>query len=104
MKNYKYNAVHIYISNSTIIPTSTMDDFNALLTKENILRNRLDRFIENGRKTAIAKRTHGFFEGKIVDLQKLWEDYCAIDLSINEMLVQNKKAEKCDYVEEEHYG
>lgn len=81
-----------------------MADFDALLTKENILRNRLDRFIENGRKTAIAKRTQGFFEGKIADLQKLWDDYSAIDLSINEMQIQAKKTDKCDYVEEDHYG
>lgn len=64
----------------------------------------MDRYIDNGRKTATAKRTHGFFEFKINELTKLWEEYCSIDLSINEILAQTKTGSKCDYLEEDRFG
>lgn len=80
-----------------------MADLEALLTKENILRSRLDKLIDNGRKTAIVKRTQGFYEAKINDLKHLWDEYCAIDLAINEILLQSEEV-KHKYLEEDRYG
>lgn len=80
-----------------------MADFAALMTKENILRSRLDRFIENGRKTATIKRTQGFYESRITDLKSLWEEYCAVDLAINQELLQSKD-DNSDYLKEDRFG
>lgn len=81
-----------------------MSDLNELLATEAILRFRIEKLVENGRKAAIKYRTHGFFETKMTDLRKLWEDYGVIDLEINKYIAKAKKGEKFDYIEDDTYG
>lgn len=81
-----------------------MTELADLLVTEAILRYRIEKFIENGRKTALAKRTQGFFETKSIDLRKLWDDYGHIDLAIHKVLIQDKTKDKCSYLEDDSYG
>lgn len=81
-----------------------MTDITALLTKEGLLRDRLDKCIENGKKTAIVKRTQGFYENKLEDLRKLWNEYSEIDFRIMELVQQSTTKASTKYVEEDRFG
>lgn len=81
-----------------------MDDFIALKTKENLVRNRLDRCIENGKKTGTTKRTQGFYEQKIVELRKLWAEYCDVDAEIHQAFAQNPTDIPEKFMEVDRYG
>lgn len=81
-----------------------MSEYEKLLTKESVFKNRLDKLIENGKKTATLKRTQGFFESKITELKRLWNEYNEIDLDINQALTQVSAAALKTYLDEDRYG
>lgn len=81
-----------------------MDDFTALKTKESLVRKRLDRCIENGKKTGTSKRTQGFYEQKIFELRKLWAEYCDVDAEIHQAFALDPVAIPEKYMEIDRYG
>lgn len=81
-----------------------MTTLEQALTSEKILRNRIDKLIDNGKKTAIAKRTAGFYETKITDLKQLWSDYCKADQSVREIILTNQEKDTSGYITEDFFG
>lgn len=67
-----------------------MATLEQLIKKEGVLFQRLEYIIENGKKTAIVKRTKGFHETKIAELKKTWDDYSDIDITIRKTISETE--------------
>lgn len=79
-------------------------ELEKLLIEEAAVRQRIDKLIENGKKTAIAKRTQAFYETRISDLKDLWATFCKLDLDITKALHNKDDKDKHPYVKNDYYG